>query len=80
MRVCVCVCAHDLVVKFNPWMRWYHCCEYRPPYGSFSHRTPPPKLEAEDISLGSMAMKFASGLFSRKARGEEIKRAKCRLG
>lgn len=45
---------------------WYHCCEYRPPYGSFSHRTPPPKLEAEDISLGSMAMKFASGLFSRK--------------
>eukprot|EP00439_Symbiodinium_sp_Y106_P046360 s1978_g5.t3 len=27
---------------------WYHCCEYRPPYGSFSHRTPPPKLEAED--------------------------------
>ncbi|CAE7209729.1 unnamed protein product [Symbiodinium sp. CCMP2592] len=45
---------------------WYHCCEYRPPYGSFSHRTPPPKLEAEDVSLGSMAMKFVSGMFSRK--------------
>mmetsp|Transcript_16035 Transcript_16035/g.30231 ORF Transcript_16035/g.30231 Transcript_16035/m.30231 type:complete len:268 (+) Transcript_16035:107-910(+) len=45
---------------------WYHCCEYRPPFGYFSHRTPPPKLEAEDVSLGSMAMKFASSLFSRK--------------
>lgn len=45
---------------------WYHCCEYRPPFGYFSHRTPAPKLEAEDVSLGSMAMKFASGLFSKK--------------
>lgn len=42
---------------------WYHCCEYRPPFGYFSHRTPAPKLE---VSLGSMAMKFASGLFSKK--------------
>lgn len=45
---------------------WYHCCECRPPFGYFSHRTPAPKLEAEDVSLGSMAMKFASGLFSKK--------------
>ncbi|CAE7298255.1 SCYL2 [Symbiodinium natans] len=52
---------------------WYHCCEYRPPYGSFSHRTPPPKLEAEDISLGSLAMSFVSGLFSKKSKTDSDK-------
>ncbi|CAJ1343332.1 unnamed protein product [Effrenium voratum] len=49
---------------------WYHCCEYRPPYGYFTHRTHPPLLKAEHISLGGMAMKFVSGLFKKKSKTE----------
>lgn len=60
------------LVSHLPCVRWYHCCEYRPPAGYFSHRTPAPKLEAEDVSLGGMAMKFASSLFSKKATWQPV--------
>ena len=63
------------LVSHLPCVRWYHCCEYRPPAGYFSHRTPAPKLEAEDVSLGGMAMKFASSLFSKKATWQPVWRS-----